>query len=545
MDGGGAHAEAVQTSLALNGRYAVKSSDSSDSSDEEDPLLEVECLPVAAVSDQALVLPVPSTGMATEEIGSSSQATIDTVNKPAKRSLSAFRLALIGYFLTCGGPFGVESTVGAMGPLAALIALIVFPFLWSLPQALMAAELSLLIKENGGNIIWVQRAFGDFGGWVNAYNNIGNMLVSHATVVVLFVDYFPYSFTTGEAWAIKLAFLAVLIIVNIIGLNWLYRLSLLMMVVINLPFVLLVIMAPIQVHFDWSKWLELPRHNELDFGVFISTLAYMFGGFDNLGVFAGEVKGGRRSFIIGLFGILPINVMNYFFPVFFGFMVAPHYADWQSGYFTHVAKILSSWLGIIMLVGSAVSNFGAVSGVATSARIIWAMGRKDSIGHRKLPSIVSWSWQRHTGTVRPIAGILVVGLVVPALAAFPFDFLVQILLVLRIVNLLLEYGALIRLRYTEPDAEREFKLPGGKLAVWLLPVPTLLICMTMIALGSWTVALAGLGFNLIVIMLYFLVRLRRHLLRYWRVRNKAKRSELQRARQQPTEESPLLINAGQ
>lgn len=63
----------------------------------------------------------------------------------------------ITYFNTCGGPFGVEPAVEAAGPLWTLIALIVLPLFWSLPQAIMSAELSLLVNENGGNVVWVQR----------------------------------------------------------------------------------------------------------------------------------------------------------------------------------------------------------------------------------------------------------------------------------------------------------------------------------------------------------------------------------------------------
>ena len=27
-----------------------------------------------------------------------------------------------------------------------------------------------MMEQNGGNILWVRRAFGDFIGWMNAYN---------------------------------------------------------------------------------------------------------------------------------------------------------------------------------------------------------------------------------------------------------------------------------------------------------------------------------------------------------------------------------------
>lgn len=40
------------------------------------------------------------------------------------------------------------------GPLVAIIGLLAVPFIWSIPQAIMSAELSLMMSENGGNIVW-------------------------------------------------------------------------------------------------------------------------------------------------------------------------------------------------------------------------------------------------------------------------------------------------------------------------------------------------------------------------------------------------------
>lgn len=44
-----------------------------------------------------------------------------------------------------------------------------------------------------------------------------------------------------------------------------------------------------------------------------------------------------------------------------------------------------------------------------------------------LPWILGWSWQRHTGTVRPIAAILFVAAMTMILTGLPFDVLVQVL----------------------------------------------------------------------------------------------------------------------
>ena len=54
--------------------------------------------------------------------------------------------------------------VRAGGAFLTMIGIIVVSFFWALPQALMAAELSLMMDVNGGAVVWIQRAFGDFVG---------------------------------------------------------------------------------------------------------------------------------------------------------------------------------------------------------------------------------------------------------------------------------------------------------------------------------------------------------------------------------------------
>ena len=79
-------------------------------------------------------------------------------------------LSLVGvtFFAVCGGDYGLEDAVGAGGPSLTLAALLLVPWIWSLPIALMTAELGAMIPETGGYIVWVHRAFGPFWAHQNA-----------------------------------------------------------------------------------------------------------------------------------------------------------------------------------------------------------------------------------------------------------------------------------------------------------------------------------------------------------------------------------------
>lgn len=61
--------------------------------------------------------------------------------------------AFLIFYEVSGGPFGIEGAVGAGGPLLALLGFAALPFVWSVPEALLTAELAVAFPENSG---WVE-----------------------------------------------------------------------------------------------------------------------------------------------------------------------------------------------------------------------------------------------------------------------------------------------------------------------------------------------------------------------------------------------------
>lgn len=94
---------------------------------------------------------------------------------------------------------------------------------------------------NAGCIIWVNRAFGMFWGWINAYNYIVSSVASLSLYPILFVDYLPWEvgpdITWWQAILIKLGFCLVLTLINVLGITWISRLSLIFLIFIITPFI--------------------------------------------------------------------------------------------------------------------------------------------------------------------------------------------------------------------------------------------------------------------------------------------------------------------
>jgi len=140
---------------------------------------------------------------------------------------------------------------------------------------------------------------------------------------------------------------------------------------------------------------------------------------------------------------------------------------------------------------------------------MWAMGkgRKDAVGlHRYLPYFVSWSWVRGgSTTVRPLFSIIANSVLTLIVSALPFNFVVKLYFLVRVVNLVFEYAALVWLKYKEPQRPRPFSVPGGTLGALALCMPTLAIALLAVitsGIDDWTVPVCGAATVVGIAILY-------------------------------------------
>lgn len=59
----------------------------------------------------------------------------------------------------------LQDAVSAGGPLLAILGFMILPLVWSVPEALITAELATTFPENSGYVAWVTAAFGPFWGF--------------------------------------------------------------------------------------------------------------------------------------------------------------------------------------------------------------------------------------------------------------------------------------------------------------------------------------------------------------------------------------------
>ena len=105
------------------------------------------------------------------------------------RKLSMVPLIFIIFYEVSGGPFGIEDSVGAAGPLLAIVGFLALPVIWSIPEALITAELGTMFPENSGFVVWVASALGPYWGFQQGWMKWLSGVIDNALYPVLFLDY--------------------------------------------------------------------------------------------------------------------------------------------------------------------------------------------------------------------------------------------------------------------------------------------------------------------------------------------------------------------
>ena len=132
------------------------------------------------------------------------------------KKIGVFGMVVIGFFWVHGGIYGNEAMLMAGPPLYVFILLGIVPFVYSLPIALIVAELSTAFPEDGGYVVWVQEACGRSIGSHHAYWVWVIYVVDAAIYPVLVANYVDTMVPMGTT---SRGMLAVAIILGVTAIN--------------------------------------------------------------------------------------------------------------------------------------------------------------------------------------------------------------------------------------------------------------------------------------------------------------------------------------
>jgi amino acid transporter len=404
------------------------------------------------------------------------------------------------FFMVSGGPYAIEDILGGAGFARAIIILLLLPFLWSLPTALMIGELASAIPAEGGFYIWVRRALGPFWGYQEGWLSLSASVFDMAIYPAFFVSYlgkFNPALTAGwHGYAWSLGVVVLCSAWNLRGAPAVGDDSVWMSVLLLAPFVVFVALG------FWHGFTQHPAvqwggptsQSALSTAILVAMWNYM--GWDNASTVAQEVENPQRSYPRAMIASTALVAVTYILPLtaiaFAGLSVDSFTTgDWM----TAAASLGGPLLGTAVAAGGVITGIGMFNALVMSyTRLPMAMA-EDGM----LPRVIA----RRNSRGVPWVSVLLCGLAWALALKLPFERLISIDLILYGSSLLLEFVALAVLRITEPDLSRPFKAGNLAFACSLGIAPAVLIGYALYASRSEEVnfgraSMSALLFSLLV-----------------------------------------------
>ncbi|KAH9753678.1 putative polyamine transporter [Citrus sinensis] len=357
------------------------------------------------------------------------------------KKVSILPLIFLIFYEVSGGAFGVEDSVKAAGPLLALLGFLVFPIIWSVPEALITAEMGTVFPENCGYVVWVSSALGPYWGFQQVWMKWLSGVIDNALYPVLFLDYLKSAFA-----ALALTF--VLTFMNYRGLTIVGWAAVLLEIFSFLPFVVMGLVSLPKL--EPSRWLVV-NLGEVDWNLYLNTLKL-----------AGEVDNPKKTLPKALFYALILVVFGYFFPLLVGTGAIPLDRDlWTDGYFSDIAKVLGGvWLRWCIQGAAAMSNMGMfVAEMSSDSFQLLGMAERGT-----LPEF--FAKRSCYGT--PLIGIIFSASDIVAAENFLYCF-----------GMIMEFIAFVWLRMQYPAASRPYKIPTVTVGAIIMCIPpTILIFLS-------------------------------------------------------------------
>ena len=414
----------------------------------------------------------------------------------APKPLSLVGLILLVYFIMVS-PFGIEAGVGAAGPLVFLGALMAIALLWSAPQAIVGAELSLRFGQNGGSIVWVQEAFGatSFMSFFNTCNLLCCSSFNYALQIVVCVDYINslVPLSNWAQWGCRFGLVLLAGLINVGGAHWISRLNAPLLILVLAPFFALFFYGNLGDASTWATFAAVPSDFTVQIGPFISVVVWAFGGADVIGALAGDL--GPKRLVQGIAIAFPLCLSSFALAVVAAWGISSDLSIWRNGGFVAIAWHAAPWLGGCMVAAACLSCLGQfISSLAAMARFVWATAQPGP--GQMLPTVLGRTWVDQSRMAHPLPAIALSAALCLACCALPFELAVQIFTLQRSISLYCMYAAYVKLRTSEDSAasplESAFRLPGGRFVAVLITLPTVAISIVSMVFVSdglvWIVA---------------------------------------------------------
>jgi amino acid transporter len=374
--------------------------------------------------------------------------------------------------MVSGGTYGTEDIVHGAGYGKAILILLLTPLLWSLPTAFMIGELSSALPFEGGYYAWVRRAMGNFWGFQEAWLSLVASIFDMAIYPTLFVAYltrmFPWFQENHRGVLVALAVVVVCALLNIAGVKVVSTTSLWLFFLLSAPFAAIFLIAPFKIG-ALANAVTKPTTSNVDIlgGLLICMWNYM--GWDNASTIATEVERPQRTYPRAMVWAVVIVALSYVLPFAAMWVTGLPASAWETGAWADIAQLMGGpLLRIALVAGGMMSGFGMFNALVMSySRLPLAMAQDGM-----LPKVFA---KLHSKSRAPWVAILALAIGWGLALNIGFERLVTLDIMIYGASLVLEFVALVVLRFREPELKRPFRVPGGIFGAIAVGIPPTLL----------------------------------------------------------------------
>lgn len=417
-------------------------------------------------------------------------------------------LSVVGMFyaICCAGAFGIEEMIPECGPGLTIVMLLALPVCWALPYSLICAEMGSARPVEGGNLMWVKEALGEFWFAIMVFCNVIWSLVCNTVYVVLAIGYLGkiVPLTDVQSMCLKVIMILIFFVINILGVRDVSIVSTVLSIIIVIAFAVVAVVG----FMNWNQSPVRPFFSEeydtafAHIGAGLAIGIWMYSGFDELSVIAGEVRNARRIIPKALLIVVPLIALTYILPTLAGLCSVGEWADWTTepdgvGYSAVLTEFAGPAFGVMFMIVAIIGQASIFNVCITTGSRCVLMLADEHFG----PAFVA-NLTKKRGV--PYVGLIIVAAVTMLLIPFSFTFLVVVDVFFMIMCTSLTVIACMVLKRRLPESEFHFTVPGGTALHTVFCVVILAICIMSTLVNGTDFFVGGLLWILAVPILYVL-----------------------------------------
>ncbi len=372
-----------------------------------------------------------------------------------------------------------------------------------IPSALVSAELASTYPDDGGVYLWVKQAFGPKWGFVAIFMQWVENLPWFPACLTFVASAIAYVFNPALAtnkWFVFVTILVTLWLATFLNFKGM-RVSAFLsssgvlagtvvpgVVIILMVIVYLAMGNPIKVPFDEGTSLipDLSNPTQL---MLLAGMMVALAGMEMSSVHVTEMNNPGRNFPKAILGAaLVVILLSVAGSLAIAFVVPPSQLSLAAGVCQAFEDIFTSlhckWLTPIMCFLLA---YGAITMVVT-----WVLGPSKGVLEVAKEGYLPAYWQKRNANNMPVRILVIQGIISSVLSTAvlftptisnAFWLMSALTAQLYMVMYLFMFAAAIRLRYSQPNVTRPYKIPGGKFGIWVISGVAFLVSLISIFCG--------------------------------------------------------------